>query len=236
MRILSLLLLPFLLIAPGYGQSVEYSAHVNSGLFSFAGQSATENSSIIVNDNGSVNNYTNNPFGSKNTISYGIAGQILRVASGDIVFGLQSGFELLRSSVKITAVSTSMPADMPIPASGSTILKNSFINVHPLVGYRVSIENIDIDVTVGPEVAFLLNSKEKGEADLDGSGTVTTDLERTEAGNDYRLRSSLDVHYKQWGLSIGYSHGLRNYKGSTLGTSNRAYSRYIRIGISYKLF
>lgn len=234
MRILGLLLLQLLFIASAYGQSIEFSAHLNSGLFSFAGETATESSFIIVDDvGGSESNYTNNPFGSNNAVSYGLAGQFLRVTSGDVVFGLQTGFELLRSSVQINSVNTPFTSS---PASGNTILRHSFINVHPKVGYRSSIQDFNIDITVGPEVGFLLGSKEFGKAGLDNGNTVKTETERTVSGNDYRLRSSLSVNHKKWGLSIGYSHGLRNYKGSTLGTSNRAYSRFIRFGISYKLF
>lgn len=134
------LFLLLLLALAAKGQHLEYSIHLNSGFFSFAGDSAVTHSFVVEGSNSNPA-YTNNPFGSKGTFSYGIAAQIQRVSSENI----------LRS------------------------------------------------------------------------------------GNDYRMRSSLTVNYKQWGFLAGYSYGLRNYKSGFIGGTDKAYSRFIRLGISYRL-
>ena len=58
----------FALWSNSYGQKTEFSIAFNSGLFSFAGQSAEKETFINYN---SVKNssYTNNPYGAENSLS-----------------------------------------------------------------------------------------------------------------------------------------------------------------------
>lgn len=55
-----------LLLQPSLqAQSNEFSIQLNSGLFSFGGESSTSSSFIIVSDVATESNYTNNPYGTK---------------------------------------------------------------------------------------------------------------------------------------------------------------------------
>ena len=229
MKKLGLLLLSLFIINTAYGQETEYSVHLNSGLFSFGGESATAISWIDHRMNGP--NRTNNPYGSNNALSYGLMAQAQRVTQSQFVFGLQTGYEVLRSSVQITDINA------VIDASGNTIFRHSFINIYPYLGYRFSVRDFDIDVKLGPEAGLPTSSKENGEATLhDDGSTITTNYERNMPDTDYRLRSSATIHYQKWGFSVGYSYGLYNYRSGWIGGTNKAYSRLIRLGVSYKLF
>ncbi len=228
MRKLGLLLLFFIIITSSYAQDTEYSVHLNSGLFSFNGKSATEFTYINQRSDGSA--YTNNPYGSNNALSYGLTGQAQRITQSHFVFGLQSGYEILRSSVHITGLNAQ------VEASGNTIFQHTFVNIYPFLGYRFSVWDFDMDVTVGPEAGLPLSSKEIGEATLNDGSTISTNYERNKPNTDYRLRTSVTGHYKKWGLSVGYSYGLYNYRSGWVGGVNKAYARFIRFGISYELF
>lgn len=234
MRKIALLFIQIIFISSAYGQSTEYSLHLNSGLFSFEGASTISNTFIIERTSNGA--YTNNPFGSNYALLYGLSTQVQRVTRGNLIFGLQGGYEALRSSVNITHVVERDNAGAMTPASGNTIFKHSSINVYPNLGYRFSIQGLNLDITAGPEVGLLLNSKEIGEAQLENGTTIKTDYNRYNPDNDYRIRSSLTVHYKRWGISAGYSHGLNNYMSGYVGGPTEAFSRFIRFGVAYKIF
>ncbi len=235
MRKLGLLLLPFIFISTAFGQSTEFSVHLNSGLFSFGGESATANSIIIVSDVASQGNYTNNPYGTNKTLSYGLSAQLQRITNNKLILGLQSGYELLRSEVRIDDVSGEFP-DPPSSASGQTTFKNGFISLYPNIGQRFNFKNLDIDLTIGPELGFNVVSREKGEATTNNDIVIETDRERNGFDTDYRLRSSLTIYYKKWGISTGYSYGLSNYSSDLVGANNREqYSRFLRFGVTYRI-
>lgn len=234
MNKIGLLLLPFIFISTAYGQNTEFSVQLNSGLFSFGGESATESSSIIVSDVASEGNYTNNPYGTNKALSYGLSAQFQRITSYKLIFGLQSGYEVLRSQVKIDDVSGEFP-DPPSSASGQTIFKNGFISLYPNIGQRFNFNDLDIDLTIGPELGFNVVSREKGEATTNNDIVIETDRERNHPDTDYRLRSSLAIYYKHWGISTGYSYGLSNYSSDLVGANREHFSRFIRFGITYKI-
>ncbi|HET8864266.1 MAG TPA: hypothetical protein VFM80_01130 [Gracilimonas sp.] len=234
MRKLGLLLLPFIILSSAYGQSTEFSVHFNSGLFSFGGESATGSSIIIASDVSSEGNYTNNPYGTKKKLSYGLTAQFQRITNYKLIFGLQSGYELLRTQVRIDDVAGDFPTP-PSSASGQTTFKNGFIILYPNVGRRFIFNDLNIDLTVGPELGFNVVSREKGEATTNNNIVIKTDRERSHANTDFRLRSSLTVYYKNWGISTGYSYGLRNYSGDLIGGNRERFSRFIRFGVTYRL-
>lgn len=231
---LNLLLLPFIFLSTAYGQSTEFSAHLNSGLTSFGGESATESSFIIVSDVGLEGNYTNNPYGRKKKLSYGLSLMVQRITRYKLIFGLQSGYEVLRSQVSIDDVAGDFP-NPPSSVSGQTIFKNGFIILYPNFGRRFVYNDLDIDLTVGSEFGFNVVSEEKGKSKTNNNTVIRTDRERSHANPDVRLRSSLSAYYKSWGISTGYSYGLLNYSRDLIGDNRERFSRFIRFGITYRL-
>ena len=229
------LLLGLLLLGPTvYGQSMEYVVHLNAGLFSFAGTSVTQSSFIIVNNLPAGKNYTNNPYGSDMTWSYGLAFQAQYLTRRKTILGLQTGFESLRSRVDIVEVASDYNNSM-ISAHGHSILTNQFIILYPNIGHRFFLNQWSVDLLLGPEIGFNLGNHEKGKATITQNDIVTTNLDRINSGTDYRLRLSVNILYRHWGLSTGYSYGLRNYTRNMLGANPERYARFIRFGIIYKI-
>jgi hypothetical protein len=235
MRTAVFILFQFLLLPASYGQSLEYSVHLNSGLYSYAGNSSVSHTFVTERSN-SNDVYTNNPYGSNNAISYGLSAQIQRVTENDFFLGVQSGFEVLRSSVQVAQIFSHQYSNSSVSVSGSTKLRLQNINVYPYWGYRLNIKGNDLDVQIGPEMGFILDSRELGEVQAKDGTTYTIENPESHPDMDVRLRASLSFHYKRWMFNSGYSFGVRNFKaGMVGGPVFTAFSRYLRLGIAYRI-
>lgn len=226
---------PLIFVSTAFGQSTEYSFHMNSGLFSFAGPSVTNTSFIMVNNLGSGNSYTNNPYGSHPTVSYEVGFQVQHINANHLIWGIQLGYALFRSRVSINRVYVDSPY-LPLATHGHTILENRFFNLYPNIGYRFMLPNLMVDLTAGPGIGFDLNSREMGKAFTYFNTMYTTDTNRHNPGMDIRVRAGFTVYYKNWGLSAGYSYGLRNYSGGMIGVNPEMYARIIRFGVVYRVW
>ena len=230
-----LLLLTTLTINLSFGQKTESILALNSGLFSFQGYSAEKSSQINLASNGTTG-YTNNPFGGKNGLSYGVSYQIQRVSRGNFIAGIGVGYENLRSKTTITGVNgydkTGTFQDI---ASGQTYLSNNQINAFPYLGYRVGIRQVSVDLTGGLDIGYLLNSKESGKATGVNGTTYTTSLDRTGIKTDLRPRVQVAVFYRKVGAYTSYAYGISNYKSGWVGGRNECNSTVIRFGVLYKI-
>jgi hypothetical protein len=88
-----------------FGQKTELRISLNSGLFSFSGQSA-EKMTAINYSNSTNSGYTNNPYGSKTGLCYGLSANLKTISKQNIVLGLDVGYETLRSNVAINAANS----------------------------------------------------------------------------------------------------------------------------------
>jgi hypothetical protein len=84
-------------------QKIEISVQANSGLFHYSGN-ATVATSYITEGMSPGQNYTNNPYGNKNGVSYGAGIQAKYVTKGGFIAGLDAGYDILRSKVNISNV------------------------------------------------------------------------------------------------------------------------------------
>ncbi|QKJ61910.1 outer membrane beta-barrel protein [Flavobacterium sp. M31R6] len=219
-----------------YGQKTELRVSLNSGLFSFSGQSAAENSQINLYDQSSNTGYTNDPYGSKNGFCYGVSLNLKRVTKSNVIYGIDFGYETLRSKVSIQSVN-GFDGTSPFAknASGQTFLNINSLNLNPSVGYRFNINKFPLDLVGGFDIGYILKAREIGNAtDMDGI-EYSTSLDRKTINYDFRPRVQISTDYKKFGLYLGYSIGLSNYLEGYIGGVNEAYSRMMRFGITYKL-
>ena len=231
--ILTLTFLFFLTIA--YGQKTEFRLSLNSGLFSFAGQSPESTSFINFSDKTS-SGHTNNPYGSKNGLCYGLSGNIKRVSKQNFILGLDLGYETLRSKVSINQISEyTGTSTYQYDASGQTFLNSNFININPFWGYKTSAKQINFNITGGLDFGYNLSVDENGNATAINGTKYETSIDRKTIKWDIRPRMQISADYKKIGLYVGYSFGLSNYKREYLGGINEAYSRIIRFGMTYKI-
>jgi hypothetical protein len=223
-------------------QKFEVSIQANSGLYHYDGKASASVSSI---NHGSTDkeNYTNNPYGSKNGFSYGgnIQGQY--VSKCGFITGLQAGYEVLRSKVDINSYIPSYfylfftnYGTYQIPAKGQTFLQNQDININPYVGYRLKIKNIKIDMMPGVDLGFNISSYDKGKAVDSARNVYRTNLKKLDAPTDVRLRFGVAATYKRFGIMAAYAHGLTNLvKNLSSDSSYEIHSELLRFGITYRI-
>src|SRR5690606_40890209 len=122
---------------------------------------------------------------------------------------------------------------------GRTYLNTSFINLFPYLGGRFNINEQVFDLVGGLDIGYVISSREKGDAkSIDNAQFhIETSRDRKNIELDFRPRIQLSTDFDKIGLYIGYSHGLRNYKGNLDGGGGHkgAYSRMWRVGLSYRL-
>jgi hypothetical protein len=248
MKILALTLSLFFIFTSLHAQKIELSVQANSGVFHYAGKSATAES-YIHQGPPKVSNYTNNPYGNKNGFGYGATLQGQFVSKGGFIAGLQAGYEVLKSKVDINGIllynnsygffpSLTYVQAPPAEAKGETYLKNKFINVSPYVGYRINLKKMKLDLMPGFDLGFGLSTYENGKATTtDGNNTtVQTDLKREKAPTDVRLKFGAALIYNRFGLTASYARGVTNYQANLIGdTDLEAHSELMRFGVSYRL-
>ncbi len=228
MRNLFYLLTFFASHAPGFGQRTEFSIQAGSGLFSYRGPNAVNETGIYFTDGF----YVSNPYGRASGLSYSLAGQIQHIAQSNWIYGMQTGYEQLTSCVAIASVTGYF--GIPMPITRRVDLQNTYLNVNPFVGKRFGNDQLCLDATVGLDAGIGLVSR------LKTSGEQTGPLPYAEPrwpipDVDIRPRVNLTGYYQAYGLSIGYSYGLSNYTPAPYTTKASTYAQYWRAGVIYRL-
>ena len=217
------------------GQKTAYKISFNSGLFCFTGESSVKTSAILYSEI-SNSSYTNNPYGAKNGLCYGIAGNLRRVSKKNFLVGFELGYEKLRSKVQINQVSGYTGTSIyQYGATGKTFLNFDFINMNPFAGYRIALRSLSFDITAGLDIGYCLAAHEKGSAKAANGTTFKTSSDRKTIKSDVRARLQLSADHKRIGTYIGYSLGHSNYKSGYIGGTNEAYAKILRFGLTYLL-
>lgn len=213
-------------------QSIEIRGQINSGFYAYRGASAKHTTNI--NDA----KYTNSPYGRKGAVSYGASFNIKRVTKNNFILGGDLGYEMLRSKVSLD-FQDGLGGDIIWTFRGRTFLNNGFINIFPFIGKRIRISSQPVDITIGSDIGFLTNSKEKGKATATQQENIvikTSQNRDKHINTDVRPRIQVSTDFKKVGVYAGYSYGISNYyKDFIGGKNNEVYSRMLRLGISYRL-
>ena len=217
-----------------FSQITEYCIQLNSGLFYFSGISAESTGQINYNID-REDGYTNNPYGAKPGLSYGVSANLARITMSNFRIKLNLGYELLKSKIDINTVwQHSNLVNESIEVEGQTYLSFNNINLFPSFGYRFLISDFNIDIDAGLDFAYILKATEKGSA-ASSLREYKTVRDRKSFNTDFRLRFQISVSKNKIGGYVGYSKGIRNYKSDYIGGTHIAFSNIIRFGIIYKL-
>lgn len=228
-------LIIFFILINVFGQHTEYRISLNSGLFSFIGRSS-ESVSAINYAEYLNSSYTNNPYGSKNALCYGVSANVKHLVKKHFILGVDLGYEKLRSEIAINAVNDFKTySTLQYAADGKTFLNYDFLNLQPFVGYRVVLQPLRFDITGGVDIARCLQAKEEGSADATNGITYKTAVDRKTIKTDVRPRIQLSADYDRFGAYVGYSFGLANYREGYVGGVNECYARILRFGVTYRL-
>ncbi|WP_264520743.1 hypothetical protein [Flavobacterium sp. N1994] len=264
------LFLAIFLFSISNAQTTEYRVSLDSGLFSYGGEGAFSSSSMVIYP-GRTDGYTLNPYGSDVAFCYGLSVDWRHITSSKTLFGFSLGYEIVRSKTTITLVQGDFSSFYGningfLPSGAETVTTNYDLNAFPYAGHRFMIKKTPVDLVFGVDVAYILGSTEKGEANGTSviSGTVVTvggggnggtvpvlgaiiptnQTTYTSSNNiyntsfDLRPRLQVSADYYNFGLYLGYSYGLVNYNTNPRSGANtgNTYSRMIRFGVTYKLF
>jgi hypothetical protein len=216
-----------------FGQQRQISFHLNSGLFSYGGSSASETSFINISDVSNISSYTNNPYGKNSSFSYGLGVQLQQLTRKNFIYGLQLSYESLSSKLTIDNAYGEITWSVE---DGQTILTTDFINLFPSIGQRVNLfKKVDTDFLLGFDLGIGISSKEHYNLTTSQGDQISGTNEKEEPPIDFRPRLDVVNYYKNFGLSIGYSYGLTNYQSDLIGADKEVYARYLRFGICYRL-
>lgn len=233
MRKILLAIVTALNLATSYAQKTEFIVSLNSGLFSFRGESAQKTSMFYYADEDQIS--YNNPYGAKSGLSYGASVALKRVTKTNVLVGLDAGYEMLQSKILIHAITHSIYTSSFTPATGHTYLNSSFINIFPSGGYRFSCRNINIDLTGGLDIGFCTGAKQKTVATASNGEKYESSIDRKMISTDIRPRIQVSAYYNVIGVYAGYSMGLVNYKSDYWGGDSKAYSNMVRLGIIWRI-
>jgi hypothetical protein len=252
MKKLLLSLITLLFLTNAFGQKFEFNASLNSGLFSFVGSTAFRNTFLVTYTGPHGNTQIGPCIGSRSGLSYGWSFNLKRVAKKKYFFGLDIGYEVLRSRASInreyeyTLDSTTMILNgtnykynlVTRNITGNVFTNNYFVNVSPFIGYRCKYKKINFDLSVAMDMAYYLNIKVGGSAKK-SDGTyynITYYPMQKHMDVDFRPRFQLSSGYKKIGVYIGYAYGISNYAKNAGGQYPPVLtSKIFRFGITYKL-
>ncbi len=221
-----------LALTVAHSQETEFQVQLNSGLFSFSGASADR--STFINASERLNHsYTNNPYGSRSGLSLGASANLKRVTKRNFLYGVDLGYEVLRSKVDIDAVFGDSATK--IAANGRTFLNLHFINANPYLGYRSEIGRLPVDFMGGFDVGYCLAATEKGKATTIGGVSYEMSRDRSTIKVDVRPRLQVATRFNKFGCYAGYSFGLASYASGMIGGSKDAFARFFRFGITYRI-
>ncbi len=210
-------------------QKSELRLVAGSGLFYFTGASATATTVLGYQ-------HTYNPYGTGKGLCASLAINFRRISRSGFLFGLETGFELLRSKADIDLVYTNYhDSAVQYRASGSTALHNSFFNFSPYVGYRLPVKAVQADLSIGLDLAYCFRVKEVVNASDEAGNDYHFSRDLTAGNGDIRPRFQLSVAYRRYGVFGGYCFGIKNYKEGTVGGSADCTSQLTRFGITYRV-
>jgi len=212
-------------------QKIEFSIQPQAGPFHYVGSSAIKETFYFIDDA---------PYGKVNAslpgkipgFSYSIEAGAKRVSKKQWIQGVGVSFESLKSKCNINRV---VGLGGSSEVSGSNEATNKYITVNPYFGKRIGTKKILLDIAMGIDFAFGLSSYQEGQFQGNIGNPYFYKVDATKPETDIKLRFQLTTFYKKFGLLIGYSYGLTNYYRKPGWPGSEAFSRFLRMGISYRI-
>ncbi|GGG27466.1 hypothetical protein [Pontibacter amylolyticus] len=220
-----------------FGQKMEYSAQLNSGLSRFGGESASKTSAMSLSNSWGGGPGVSNPYGSRYSVTYGAGLQAQYVTGGGFLVGTHAGYEQLRTLAKIDRAlgHWSHSSSMTHPADGKAVIIADYINLQPYTGWRIKESPVDLDLTLGFDIGFSQQMKERSEATMEDGTEIKVKENRSEKITDFRPRLGITGYHGHFGMSMSYAHGIKNYRANMDGANMKLYTRVFRIGLLYRL-
>jgi hypothetical protein len=235
-----LLALPATLVATqAFGQHIEYSARANAGFSEFRGDNATATTTVSTSTTGGTEgSRAVNPYGKHLGAGAGISLRAQRVGKAGLLTAFDLGFDVMHARTDVNSVYySSSSTGYSRTASGRVNLYIPSITAFAGIGWRLAGQKLALDAVVGPELAYVLNAREKGDGESSVNGGWSTDLSRPPANRlDFRLRGDVTIWRNRVGLMASFSNGFANYQLATTSIPDpNATVRIARVGLAYRL-
>ena len=201
-----------------YAQKWEYIGSLNIGSFRFVGEGA----------NNDANSY--NAYGTKSGFSYEIGIDLKRVNRHRIRYGLNIGFESLQSKAPFTYKDLNS-----VNWEGRALLRHNFVMLNPYLSYTWEIVSVKMNLKWGLEPALRIGPAKENYKAVSESGEVNS-YKQDMSSTAFDLRSSIQLNaFKNYfGLGLGYSHGIWDYKTGWKGGTTLIFSRYLKVSFLYQ--
>ena len=224
-----------------FGQKTELKLNAYSGLFFYRGKGPSSSATISPGD-GLIFESTQS-FGRKPAFSYAFELQAQKVNRKHHVYGLGFGWEELKS---YTITDSTNGGDLfggprIVPWKGKVTMSNSSLAFNPYIGQRLITKKMNVDVLLGVDLTVCAKLQETAYyfSSTESKYIRYYQGDRRKYFGDIRPRIQINSTYKQWGVTAGYSYGLQNqYRRKSdyyTDTKLKAYTNFLRLGISYQL-
>ena len=215
-------------------QQIELAISVNSGWHYFAGEDARKNTGIILTPSPQPDVYS--LFGTHSGFSYELSSSIQRVTRKKMIYGLAVAYQSLQSKADITLIWPSIVSSAVFPATGNSTLTSKFIGITPYVGYRLVDRSLTLDFRSGLETAYCIDRDEKIDAVYTWTGVkLNEEYDVSPTRSDLRVSFQLNGTYRSLGINAGYFLGIKNYFDDDAIGDPVVYSRFLWLGISYRI-
>ncbi|SKA20019.1 hypothetical protein [Sediminibacterium ginsengisoli] len=213
-----------------HAQKITYSLNLNSGFSGYHGNGVSSPRGITLG--GPMYGFSNAP-GKNSGFSYELAVSGQRVSRRGWIYGLELGYQRIQTRSDISVISPSLISSAIFTATGSSVTTNTFLAITAFGGYRIPAGKFSFDLKTGFEYAPNLTRKEHITGMVTNSGQKIDDSHDLPKKSDMRVRFLLTSSIGKWGLNTGYSLGLCNYFESPHTDDPKAYSDFLRLGVSY---
>jgi hypothetical protein len=219
-------------------QKTEWYARAGSGLFSFSGNSAVKEQGVVFMSREFFP--IMNPYGKTPGFSITAGASMKKLIGKNWIWETALDFQSLSatSSVNSLQIISSSFSSFAFgePATGTFSYRASFISVAPFLGKRIGKGKTTLDITAGPEAAFMIDSKEKVDYN---SANTSGEMKRKTSPHaltvDIRIQLQAVLQIRKIGFFTGYARGFSNYYQRENTNQAKAFSNFVRFGMMYKL-
>ena len=227
-----------LLATQAFGQTIEFSGRANAGFSEFRGDNATTSTTVVTTSSGtSESTRAVNPYGKHLGTGFGVSVRAQRVGKVGLLTALDLGFDWMQARSDVNYIYYNTSSSYSRTATGTVRLYTPAITAFLGAGWRLKGEKYSLDALVGPELAYVLNAREKGDGTTSANGGWSSDVDRSPANRlDFRVRGDVTLWRSHVGLTLSYSNGFANYQPATSAVpSPDAQARLLRVGLAYRL-
>ena len=216
-------------------QKTELRAELYSGIQGFSGNGTGKTTFMTFDSVFKGAFYTNHPFGKKAGASIGAGLTFKIITKPGLFFSVSAAYEILKSSIALDSVYEVGTTYKYYPATGKTSFRGNYLAFTPAIGYRFHVIGWPLDFSGGIAIARCLKTFENADANANGKG-YHYGKEGTHPAADIRPALNATLVHKRMGYGIGYQWGIKNYYGQYIGGPQpEAYSRFLKLGLSYRI-